>query len=62
MKQLLGIVLVAVSLAARAAGVTYDGEFYANTKASASSKDPYVHPTNVVNVADKRIWKRFFCF
>ena len=56
MKQLLGIVLVVASLVASAAGVTYDGEFYANTKASASSKDPYVHPTNVVNVADKRIW------
>lgn len=63
MKQLLGIGLVAASLAAAAAGVTYDGEYYANTKGSASNKDPYVHPTNVVNIADKRIvnyWETVF--
>lgn len=55
MKRLLGIVLAAVSMTAAADGVMYDGEFYADTKASASSRSPWVHPTNVVNIADRRI-------
>lgn len=55
MKRLLGIVLAAVSMTAVAEGVVYDGEFYADTKASASSRSPWVHPTNVVNIADKRV-------
>lgn len=55
MKRLLGMVLAAVSMTAAADGVVYDGEFYADTKASASSRSPWVHPTNVVNIADRRI-------
>ena len=47
--------LAAVSMTVAADGVVYDGEFYADTKASASSRSPYVHPTNVVSIADKRI-------
>lgn len=45
--------MAAVSIAAFADGVMYDGEFYADTKASASSRSPWVHPTNVVNLASR---------
>lgn len=63
MKCILGIMLTAVSITTFADGVVYDGEFYADTKRSASSSTPYVHPTNVVSIADKRIanfWDNFF--
>lgn len=53
MKRILGIILASVSITAFSDGVVYDGEFYADTKGSASSKAPYVHPTNVVNLASK---------
>lgn len=53
MKRVLGIILASVSIVVFSDGVTYNGEYYADTKGSASSKAPYVHPTNVVNLASK---------
>ncbi len=59
--SVVGAILVAST--AIGAPVTYEGtlgdgttpfsEFFADTKGSASSKTPWVHPTNVVNLASK---------
>lgn len=59
--SVVGAILVAST--AIGASVTYEGtlgdgttpfsEFFADTKGSASSKTPWVHPTNVVNLASK---------
>lgn len=58
-------VAVALMIASTAIGapVTYEGmlgdgttpfsEYFTDTKGSASSKTPYVHPTNVINLASK---------
>lgn len=60
MKRVLGIILTAISISAFSNGVMYEGEFYADTKGSASSKAPYVHPTNVVNLASKEAAKAIY--
>lgn len=59
--SVVGAILVAST--AIGASVTYEGklgdgttpfsEYFADTKGSASSKTPWVHPTNVVNLASK---------
>ena len=46
----------APSLAA-GSGATYGGYFFADTKGSASSSTPYVHPSNVVEIATDLIGK-----
>jgi len=53
MKKLLIATAALVTSLAVAKSTTYDGEFYADTKGSAPSSAPWVHPTNVVNIANK---------
>ena len=53
MKKLLIATAALVTSLAAAKSTTYDGEFFADTKGSAPSSAPWVHPTNVVSIANK---------